>query len=95
MLPKIKGLVNKLTAISPTSSAPTVNIDSAHQVARENNLPVLPRIQPATKPKSTVYTDENQTKSLHIKITTNLIYYQQIPYTKKERNQRTLLIFQT
>ena len=31
IFPKIKGLVNKLTAISPTSSAPTVN---THQVAR-------------------------------------------------------------
>ena len=59
IFPKIKGLVNKLTAISPTPSAPTINIDNAHQVARENKLP---QIQPATKPKSTVYTNDSQTK---------------------------------
>ena len=29
---------------------------------KENKLTVPPQIQPATKPKSTVYTNENQTK---------------------------------
>ena len=65
IFPKIKGLVNKLTDILFTSSASTVNTDNAHQVARENKLPVPPQaqIQPATKLKSTVYTDENQSKN--------------------------------
>ena len=90
IFPKIKGLFNKRTAISPTSSAPTINIDNAHQVARENKLPVPPQIQPATKPKSTVYTNENQTKDNnqpHLLPTNTL--------DKMQTNQRTLLISQT
>ena len=72
IFPIIKGLVNKLTDISlKSSSASAINIDNTHQVARENKLPVPPRTQipPATKLRSTVYTNENQIKvnrQLHI-----------------------------
>ena len=64
IFPKMKGLVNKLTDVLPISSASTINIDNAYQVARENKLPVPPQaqIQSPTKLKSTVYTNENQTK---------------------------------
>ena len=70
---KIKGLVNKLTAISPTSSAPTINIDNAHQVARENKLPVHHRYNQLLNPNL-----QFTLMRIKQKITTNLIYYQQI-----------------